>query len=338
MQTPIPPSILSDSNFTNTQTSDLYVDHDLYVFGTIHGTASASELVSSSGLVSVNTSTPSVGQVLTSVSPTVATWQTPVVTSASNLISSTGLVSVNTTTPTVGQALIATSPTVATWQTISGGGTPGGSDTQVQYNSSGTFAGNAALTFDPNSISRFGQTIAGTLSLGNALGNSNLTANTGGNLYLSGGDTTGLNNGGSVNIVPGNAGDPSALNGNVNILGASYLSSVNGGSNVNITAGSTFGNSGFTGGSINITSGYNFFNIGSNLGGNGGDINLLTGIGDVRRSGNLSLLTGFSQFILPYGNVVAKTSGDVTIGSGNAEQEGGNVNISTGSANFKAGT
>jgi hypothetical protein len=37
----------------------------------------------------------------------------------------------------------------ATWATVSGGGgTPGGSNTQVQYNSSGSFAGSANLTFD----------------------------------------------------------------------------------------------------------------------------------------------------------------------------------------------
>lgn len=34
-----------------------------------------------------------------------------------------------------------------TWQTVSGGGTPGGSDTQIQFNNAGAFGGSADLTF-----------------------------------------------------------------------------------------------------------------------------------------------------------------------------------------------
>jgi hypothetical protein len=41
----------------------------------------------------------------------------------------------------------------ATWATVSGGGgTPGGSNTQVQYNSSGSFAGSANFVFDGNNV------------------------------------------------------------------------------------------------------------------------------------------------------------------------------------------
>lgn len=37
----------------------------------------------------------------------------------------------------------------AVWTAMSGGGTPGGSTTQVQYNNGGAFAGDAGLTYDP---------------------------------------------------------------------------------------------------------------------------------------------------------------------------------------------
>jgi hypothetical protein len=41
----------------------------------------------------------------------------------------------------------------ATWATVSGGGTPGGSTTQIQYNNAGAFAGSANLTFDGTNLS-----------------------------------------------------------------------------------------------------------------------------------------------------------------------------------------
>jgi hypothetical protein len=40
-----------------------------------------------------------------------------------------------------------------TWQTVISGGTPGGFSGQVQYNSGGTFAGSANLTFDGSALS-----------------------------------------------------------------------------------------------------------------------------------------------------------------------------------------
>jgi hypothetical protein len=49
------------------------------------------------------------------------------------------------TPPRTGQVLTATSPTAANWQTPSGGGgTPGGSNGEIQYNNSGAFGGSAA--------------------------------------------------------------------------------------------------------------------------------------------------------------------------------------------------
>jgi len=58
-----------------------------------------------------------------------------------------GAAPVATAAGTTGQFLGANTGAAPTWQTPSGGGSPGGSNTQVQYNSSGSFAGSANLTF-----------------------------------------------------------------------------------------------------------------------------------------------------------------------------------------------
>ena len=39
------------------------------------------------------------------------------------------------------------------WSTPSSGGTPGGSDTQIQFNNAGAFGGSASMTFDPVGVS-----------------------------------------------------------------------------------------------------------------------------------------------------------------------------------------
>ena len=44
------------------------------------------------------------------------------------------------------------SSSFATWTKINGGGTPGGSNTQVQYNDSGSFAGSSAFTFASSTL------------------------------------------------------------------------------------------------------------------------------------------------------------------------------------------
>jgi len=59
-----------------------------------------------------------------------------------------GAAPVATAAGTTGQFLGANTGGAPTWQTPSGGGTPGGSNTYVQYNSSGSFAGSANMTFD----------------------------------------------------------------------------------------------------------------------------------------------------------------------------------------------
>ena len=47
-----------------------------------------------------------------------------------------------------GQVLTTDGVDQTSWTTVSGGGSPGGSDTQVQYNNGGSFGGMASMTFD----------------------------------------------------------------------------------------------------------------------------------------------------------------------------------------------
>lgn len=68
------------------------------------------------------------------------------------LIDADGSFAVNGTDGTSGQALVSNgSGSTPTWQTV--GGVPGGSNTQVQFNNSGVFGGDADLTFDNNPLS-----------------------------------------------------------------------------------------------------------------------------------------------------------------------------------------
>jgi hypothetical protein len=68
-----------------------------------------------------------------------------------------------------------------TWATVSGGGTPGGSNTQVQYNSSGSFAGSANFTFDGTNVaiggspSAWGATVTPAIQLNGIYGASSIS-------------------------------------------------------------------------------------------------------------------------------------------------------------------
>ena len=52
-----------------------------------------------------------------------------------------------------------------------GGGTPGGSNTQVQYNSSGSFAGSSNLTFDGSTLTSLNLTVSNTFNCGTVTSN-----------------------------------------------------------------------------------------------------------------------------------------------------------------------
>jgi hypothetical protein len=57
---------------------------------------------------------------------------------------------------------LTTDGTNTSWATVSGGGSPGGSTTQVQYNNAGAFAGSANLTFNGTTLTAAG--LAGPLN------------------------------------------------------------------------------------------------------------------------------------------------------------------------------
>jgi hypothetical protein len=155
----------------------------------------------------------------------------------------------------------------------SGGGTPGGATTQVQYNNAGAFAGSSAFTFDGTSISVngvsvgrgqgavSGNTIVGvglssvTTGFSNtALGNQVLTSNTTGSTNIAVGDnaltdnTTGSNNiaigdyllfkntTGSTNIAIGSRSmyENTSGGGNIAIGNNALIESVSGNSNIAI--------------------------------------------------------------------------------------------------------
>jgi hypothetical protein len=79
----------------------------------------------------------------------------------------------------VGSGVTASNTANAVTVTISSGGTPGGSNTQVQFNDSGSFAGNANFTFDKTSsnLTVNGNVIANSF-VSNASGTPTLSSNT----------------------------------------------------------------------------------------------------------------------------------------------------------------
>ena len=77
----------------------------------------------------------------------------------------TGAVTYANTDGTVGQVLTTYGNGVTYFSTVSGGsGSPGGANTQIQFNDGGAFAGNAAMTFDK---------VTGNITLGNIVTNVN---------------------------------------------------------------------------------------------------------------------------------------------------------------------
>jgi hypothetical protein len=101
-------------------------------------------------------------------------------TAALGLKTATTTVSVSgATSPTSGQVLTATSSTAATWQTPSGGGgTPGGSDTQVQFNDGGSFGGDAGLTYNKTTDTLTAGAFSGSGASLTTLNASNLSSGT----------------------------------------------------------------------------------------------------------------------------------------------------------------
>ena len=129
---------------------------------------------------------PSSGQVLTATGATTATWQTPAggdvtlngvqtltnktMTDNTNDVTSRGMFTGSGTgtvstfaaaAPSSGQVLTATGATTATWQTPSAAA--GGSDTEVQFNNSGSLDGISGITTNGSTQLNFADNSFGTI-------------------------------------------------------------------------------------------------------------------------------------------------------------------------------
>jgi len=184
--------------------------------------------------------------------------------------------------------------------TAGGSGTPGGSNTQVQFNDAGSFGGDAGFTYNKTDNNLTIQGPAGAA---------------GGNLYF---DTNGEFRNQSIQVIDQPTTD--TLGGFLTIQAGLGNGTGNGGS-MNIYAGEA-GATG-NGGTLNLTAGG-----GGATAGNGGSISISGGYpnGSTGNGGNVGI----------YGSDAAATSGDggsVELFSGNAQggnSNGGNIAIVAG--------
>jgi len=206
-----------------------------------------------------------------------------------------------------------------------GGGTPGGADTQVQYNDSGSFGGSANFTFDPSvtnpvtdvgipldsyGTTQFGTTNetppagnieAGTISGANAAAASGLTggvflvkggdgdtAGAGGSLILAGGNSGASSGGGGgpVLIVGGVGGSTSGESGSVTVRGAAGVTA--GGGSATLQGGEAGPSSATDGSDVNIQAG----DGPSASAGNGGNVNITSGESTNGDGGNIEMIVG----------------------------------------------
>ena len=173
-----------------------------------------------------------------------------------------------------------------TWTAVGGsGGTPGGSDTQIQFNDGGSFGGNAQMTFD--------KTAGGGILLQASTGPSN---GVGGNIDITAGDG-GAGGGGAVNITGGLGSAGGSTGGGVAIVSGSAIAGNTSAADIQINSGSGSGSG----------SGGDVFVLGGDGGatGAGGDVQILAGAGQGGASNGEVIIRGGSFiFSNPTGSVV----------------------------------
>ena len=143
------------------------------------------------------------------------------------------------------------------WSTPSAGsGTPGGSDTQIQFNDGGSFGGDSGLTYDESQLNVGALSDTNTISITNGgffgfgtTQTQNPSVNLQGNAFILGFDAaaTGSESGGLVTIRGNNGGPDGGTGSGIDIdSGAGGTNSGSGGA-ITLTAGSVQGGKGGTG-------------------------------------------------------------------------------------------
>jgi len=119
------------------------------------------------------------------INTTAAFTRTGVTTFSANIvISTTAAISANGGVGTAGQVLTSNGTTVY-WSTVSGGGggTPGGSNTHIQFNDSSAFGGNANFTFNKTTNILY---VANSIGIGAGLSSPAAAVHANGNIYATG--------------------------------------------------------------------------------------------------------------------------------------------------------
>lgn len=230
---------------------------------------------------------------------------------------------------TAGQVLTSQGNAPPTWTTIAAGGTPGGANTQIQYNNAGAFAGSAKFAWDDGS---------NRLTVGAATGSATITApvnpsgtGSASNLTISAGSVTGSNTTGAGGGLFLFGGAPNGANfgGTVTIKGGEGAFSQNaGGGSVEITGGEGNGNA--QAGAVYITGGAP---QGTGI---PGDIGIQAGSANEQRGGHVEITAGDANS-QGSGNF---NGGNVTIsaGAGIGTGTGGNVSLNAGNGAFIVST
>ena len=211
-----------------------------------------------------------------------------------------------------------------------GGGSPGGSDTYVQYNDSSAFGGDENFTWDKTGfVLTIGAADESYITSGLAKDFAIQTADTGsgegtpGTMTVSGGTTTDDDeNGGGVNISGGGSSGDSVTAGDIAIEGGAAAGTGTAGG-IEITAGSSIGG---TGGGISINGGVGvdasgsiFMSAGNNTDNTGGQINMSAGTTVDGLGGNVIIGAG-SAF--NFTDDAAGDGGNVLIAGGGVAGDG----------------
>lgn len=219
-----------------------------------------------------------------------------------------------------------------------GGGTPGGSDTQLQFNNSGAFAGITGWTSD-------GATLAGTtdFSVTGTSFNPLFQVDVSEDKVWIGNDRT-LSNQGVFNMSFTPPSDTTGAAGTVGKKGWNFYSQRGG--NVSSAGTDFFGNGGAAGGGSfstnaggNVTGSYLFLTIA----GKGGDLSFATGAGGVTSAtsgyGSTSGAGGDMSFTLGNGGGVSVSNASANTGGigGSSSFYAGNGGAATGSSSSNIG-